>query len=156
MQLAKMRIKNKKIMFCFILISFGIHSKAQNDHNTELNKIITKIENQEYLLDDYELKKKSIRLANKLNKIASDNELLELSKKDCKLCLSYSFWVLSKRKSDLTEQLYKDFIKNSNEEQLIVINEFTKKNKGCVKILISQQNFIFDIHNDGKYFEGIK
>lgn len=145
-----------KIFICLILVSTGISSIAQNQNETELNKIITKIENQEFLFNDYELKKRSLRLANKLNKIASDNELLELSKKDCKLCLSYSFWVLSKRKSDLTEQLYTDFIKNSNEEQLIVINEFTKKNKGCVKILISQQNFIFDIHNDGKYFEGIK
>jgi hypothetical protein len=138
------------------MVSFGKNSIAQNDNNTELNKIITKIENQEYLFDDYELKKKSLRLANKLNKIATENELLELSKKDCKLCFSYSFWVLSKRKSDLTEQLYTDYIKNSNEDQIILINEFTRKNKGCVKILISQQNFIFDIHNDGKYLERIK
>ncbi|MDT0559544.1 hypothetical protein RM697_12845 [Ichthyenterobacterium sp. W332] len=152
----KMRIKNKKIIFCLIMVSFGIYSIAQNDNNKELNRIITKIENQEYLFDDYELKKKSLRLANKLNKIANENELLELSKKDCKLCFSYSFWVLSKRKSDLTEQLYTDYIENSNEEQIILINEFTRKNKGCVKILISQQNFIFDIHNDGKYLEGMK
>jgi len=136
------------------MVSFGIHSIAQNDN--KLNKIITKIENQEYLFDDYELKKKSLKLANKLNKTANQNELLELSKKDCKLCFSYSFWILSKRKSDLTEQLYTYYIKNSNEEQIILINKFTRKNKGCVKILISQQNFIFDIHNDGKYLEEIK
>ena len=151
-----MRIRNKKILFCLILISYGVHSIAQSDNKAELNKIITKIENQEFLFDDYELKKKSIKLANKLHKIASENELLELSKKDCKLCFSYSFWILSKRKSDLTEKLYTDFIKNSNEEQIILINEFTKKNKGCVKILISKQNFIYDIHNDEIYLEEIK
>ncbi|AUC15780.1 hypothetical protein BTO06_11745 [Tenacibaculum sp. SZ-18] len=145
----------RKLLLILILTIIGQNSVAQNIDNPKLEKIITKIAKQEFLFYDYKLNKKSINLVNKLHKTASDDELIKLSKKDCKLCFSFSFWVLWKRNSDLIPELYNEYIEKNTEENFVEINEFNPRNKSCVKILMSEGNFIYEIYKEGKYLDKI-
>lgn len=146
----------KKLYLILILIFIGQNSSAQNVENIKLEKIITKITKQDFLFYDYKLNKKSINLVNKLYKIANEDELIKLSKNDCKLCFSFSFWALSKRNSDLTTELYNQYTEKETKETFIEINEFNPRNKSCMKILMSEGNFIYEIYKEGKYLDEIK
>jgi len=145
----------RKLLLILILTIIGQNFVAQNIDNPKLEKIITKIAKQEFLFNDYKLSKKSINLVNKLHKTASDDELMKFSKEDCKLCFSFSFWVLWKRNSDLIPVLFNEYIKKDPEENFVEINKFNPRNKSCVKILMSEENFIYEIYKEGKYLDKI-
>jgi hypothetical protein len=144
-----------KIILLIILISSISTSNAQKKTNKKLEKIIKKIEKQEYLFKNYELKPKVLRTASKLNEIASEEELIILSEKKCKLCFSYAFWVLSKRKSKFTKSMYENYSKNLNTETLKTINEF-KRNKSCIKVIMTENNMIEEIYMNEKYLNKLK
>ncbi len=146
-------IKNTILTICLSLLAFSL--EAQIVENRKLAKIVEKIETQEYLFEIYELSAKSIKLANKLNEIATDEELIELANMDCKLCFCYSFWVLSKRNSQIVSELYGKYDKENTEQDYIQINNL-KKNKSCVQVYIIDENFISEIHTEKKYLNKIK
>lgn len=121
---------------------------AQVSENKKLDKLIQKIEEQDFLIVDYKFTSKSIKTANKLNKLATDEELEILATKPCKLCFSYAFWVLSKRQSKLTETLYKNYQPKTS----TLISTF-KKDTGCIKIQMDESEFINSIYQNKMYLE---
>lgn len=151
-----MNTRINKILIFFTLIFIGINVFGQNSKSSKLEKVFNKIEKQEFLFSDFELKKKSLKIGNKLNKLANENDLLELSKRNCKLCFSYSFWTLSKRNSKLIHKMYSEFEKKEENEKFEIINEHSRKNKSCLKVLITENNFIYDIYKEGKYLNELK
>lgn len=151
-----MKIRLDKILIFFTFTLIGINVFGQNSKSSKLEKVIIKIEKQEFLFRDYELKKRSLKIGNRLNKLASESDLLKLSKRNCKLCFSYSFWTLSKRNSKLIHKIYSEFEKKEENEKFEIVNEHSRKNKSCLKILISENNFIYDIYKKGKYLNELK
>ncbi len=144
-----------KIMISVICLSlFALTSQGQVGENEKLKQLINKIEKQEFLFTNYDLNRKSKKIANQLSKIASEAELIEISQMDCKLCFSYVFWVLSKKKSKLVNEIYKKYSQIEN-KNLDHINKF-KTNKACLKLFLTEENFIYEVHNENKYLKEIK
>tara|TARA_X000000950_G_C13454228_1_gene473183 strand:- start:39 stop:323 length:285 start_codon:yes stop_codon:yes gene_type:complete len=90
-----------KLRHLLIFLLLLIVGNSFSQENEKLKKIIGKIKKQEYLFENYELKKKSLQYVKKIYKIASETDLIELAKtENCKLCFSYSFWIMSKKNFD--------------------------------------------------------
>lgn len=150
-----MNTEVRNVILTIFLSLIAISLEAQIDNNEKLAKILKKIEKQEYLFEIYELSGESIKLANKLNKVASDEELIELANMDCELCFCYSFWLLSKRDSKIVNGLYEKYNNENTEQNYIQINN-QNKNKSCVQVGISVENFISEIHIEKKHLDKIK
>lgn len=139
-------------ILCLSLVSITTH--AQSVRNKQLEKVFHQISKQEFLFTDFRLSKKSKRLATQLCKLANEKELIQLSQMECKLCFSYSFWVLSKQHSGLAKKMYEDYDKTENKD-LIVINK-CRNRKGCVKIMYTEANFMFEVHTKHTYLNEIQ
>ncbi len=144
-----------RLVLCFLLTILPSQNiNSQTTENKKLEKVIKDIRKQKYLFTNYVLNKKSIRIANKLNEIASEEDLIKLSNTECGLCFVYSFWILSKRKSELAEKIYKDYY-NRKAPSFVEVNRF-KNNKSCLRIIYCDDSFINEIHEDKKHLNQIK
>ncbi len=147
---------NKRIMMLSILMIMNIFIFDCRAQSKELSKLISKIEKQKFLFKNHILTQKSLKYVNKLNKIATEKELLNLSTRDCKLCFSYSFWVLSKQNQKIADCLYQDYKKDDiNEYKYIELNDYQNR-KNCLIFLYSEFQFINDIKNKKEYLEVIE
>lgn len=135
-----------------ILVSQNINS--QTTENKKLERVIKNIKKQKHLFTNYVLDKKSVKIANKLNEIASEQDLIKLSNANCRLCYVYSFWILSKRKSELTKKMYSDYHKRTD-PNFIEVNRF-KNNTSCLKIIYCDDSFINEIYKERKHLNKIK
>ena len=148
-------MKNK-LRYTLLLFLFFIVGNSFSQENKKLKKIIEKIKKQEYLFENYKLKRNSLKFVKMIYKNASEKDLFLLSKmENCKLCFSYSFWVVSKKKFEYRNKLYKESNERFNNGVLFQLNE-VKRNFSHLKLILSEQNFIYDIHIKGKYFKQYK
>jgi len=144
-----------KLRHLLIFLLLLIVGNSFSQENEKLKKIIGKIKKQEYLFENYELKKKSLKYVKKIYKIASETDLIELAKtENCKLCFSYSFWIMSKKNFDYRNKLYKESNERFENGILVQLNEF-RKNRSHLKLIISEQDFVYDIYKKGKYLNEI-
>lgn len=126
---------------------------GQTEGNKELTKLLDKINQQEFLFTGLKLNRKSIRTANKLYQLASEEDLIRLSKMDCKLCFSYSFWVLSKKEYKHIDKIYQDYY-TSEKTNFIEINKAVNS-KSCIKFIYVEDHFIDEVHKEKKYLDEI-
>lgn len=147
---------NKRIMVLSILTIINIFLFDCRAQSKDFNKLVSKIEKQKFLFKNHILTRTSLKYVNKLNKIATEKELLDLSTMDCKLCFSYSFWVLSKQNQKIADCIYQDYRKDDiSEYKYIELNEYQNR-KNCVKFLYSEFQFINEIKNKKKYLDIIQ
>ena len=119
-----------------------------------LEKLLIKISRQNYLFVNHNLTNKSIKYANKLNGIATDEELLNLLKTKSQIDFSYAFWLLSKRNYNSIDTIYKEFSNDSTNNGL-ELNKY-KNNKSCLKIYYPVFAFVNDIFNKKEYLDVLK
>jgi hypothetical protein len=139
------------IVFCF--------AGRLNDtliENKKLQRIVDKIEKQESLLLNYELTPKGKRLAKKLSKHSTNDDLKLLTESNNPSVFCLAYLILAKRKDPSSESIYEHY-KNMTEAEWASwdrsINRINRKHKSDVVLLYSKGNFLEDVHNKKKFLD---
>jgi hypothetical protein len=144
-----------------ISIAFGFASSKVDGvvSEDELQRTVERIENEESLLLNYEMTRRSIRLANRLNKLASSSDLQFLvdSSNPSVSCLAF---LLLKKRKDPFAQVYYDRYRNMTEAEWLEwnrgINRINRKHKSDVVTLYSKADFLEDVYIKGIFLSKIK
>lgn len=121
---------------------------------TRLNRIVRKIQKQEFLMMNYQITPSNRGYAKTLAKIATDADLIELAKQENKTVFCLAYLILSKRGHSMSVQIYNNY-KNMDEQTFIsqtrTITDYNRKHKFDVIILYSDSNFVYDVFVYKKY-----
>ncbi|WP_210490621.1 hypothetical protein [Rufibacter aurantiacus] len=142
------------VIFTIALIVLATNSFSQNI-TASTEDIVKKIRNQPSLLLNHRLTRKNIRLANKLSEKASDSELINLIGSEDGKVACLAFLLLKKKNHSALDSIYNAFSSRPLEE-IRMINRYNNKWKGHNILLESDENFIFEVYNKGRYLENLK
>lgn len=142
-----------------IVFSFASSKVDSVANEVELQRTVKRIEKEESLLLNYDMTRRSIRLANRLNNLASSSDLQLLLDSSNPSVTCLAFLLLKKRKDPFAE-VYYDRYRNMTEAEWMEwnhgINRISRKHKSDVVILYSKADFLEDVYIKGKFLSKIK
>lgn len=111
----------------------------------------------DYLLEDYKIPQRHLKLINQFDEITTNEDLLKIIEKQSKTnSYGVAFLLLKKRNYANLDAIYKKYNTTYNDDNtLFIINTF-KPHKGCVKYMYTLEDFIHDIYLEDKYISSLK
>lgn len=130
-----------------------IQTALYYDKSTKL--IIQRIGRQKYLMTNYKIDKKIIRLTNKLSKTATDRELINLTDSKNRVLSCIAFWILVKRDNPMVQQIFDKNEETRYKDNMVEVNRL-RRYKFDVIIMYTDENLYYDVYKDKKYLDLIK
>jgi hypothetical protein len=155
----------RSILLVGLLLSYTLgYSNVSKPNWNRIGHLIKKMERQKYLMHNYKITPRNIRYANKLHKIATEEELINLTSHPHHVPFCLAFLVLSKRNSPAADSIFQAFNlpileafeRGESYYAVREINIITKNNPSCILVLMNDYSFLGEVKLQRKYVDLIK
>ncbi len=145
------------VLSCLLFTEYPVLAHKGSLHPSKeirLTRIVAKIQKQEFLMMNYQITPRNRGYAKTLARIATDADLIKLTRQENKTVFCLAYLILSKRGHSMAIQIYNQY-KNMDEQTFIsqtrTITDYNRKHKFDVIRLYSDSDFVYDVFVYKKY-----